>query len=131
MEKLGVSVVIPNYNRCRDVIECINSIKASTCQPKEIIVVDDCSTDDSVDQLKGLDVMLLEHGENRGQGAARNSGAENATGEIVVFIDSDVVVYPDVLKKMTDRFKSDRTLSVVVGVPDKSNKYHNLATIHF
>jgi cellulose synthase/poly-beta-1,6-N-acetylglucosamine synthase-like glycosyltransferase len=75
--------------------------------------------------------MLLEHGENRGQGAARNSGAENATGEIVVFIDSDVVVYPDVLKKMTDRFRSDRTLSVVVGVPDKSNKYHNLATIHF
>ncbi len=94
-------------------------------------MVDDCSTDDSVDQLKRLDVMLLEHSENRGQGAARNCGAENATGEIIVFIDSDVVVYPDVLKKMMDRFRSDRTLSVVVGVPDKSNKYRNLATIHF
>jgi len=129
--ELNASVIIPNYNRSRDVIKCVNSIQASTCPPKEIIVVDDCSTDDSVSQLRKLDIVVLENDENKGQGAGRNSGARIAAGEVLVFVDSDVVVYPDAIEKLMNRFEGDKTLSAVVGVPDKSSECHNLATTHF
>ncbi len=129
--KSKISVVIPNYNRGRQVLECIASIEKSSLTPDEIIVVDDCSTDDSVDVLGLQNIKLIKHSENKGTAAARNTGVRNSKGEIIVFIDSDVVIHEDTIRKCVDVFKGDETISVIVGLPDKTNRYQGVCTGHF
>ncbi|MHB9111514.1 MAG: glycosyltransferase family 2 protein [Thermoleophilia bacterium] len=129
--KLNVSVVIPNYERGEEVLECINSIRKSSLLPQEIVVVDDCSTDNSVEILKSNNVKVIEHIENRGPATARNTGAKNSKGEIIVFIDSDVVIHNDTIQKCVELFQRDETISVIVGLPDKTNKYQGIVTAHF
>ncbi|MHB9053947.1 MAG: glycosyltransferase family 2 protein [Thermoleophilia bacterium] len=129
--KSNVSVIIPNYERGEEVLECINSIRESVYPPGEIVVVDDCSTDNSVELLRSNGITVVEHSENRGTATARNTGANNSTGEILVFIDSDVVIHEDTIQKCVDRFENDQTVSVIVGMPDKTNKYPGVVTAHF
>ena len=85
-----VSVIIPNYNRASLVGETIRNMLAQTLPPCEIIVVDDGSTDNSVEVIRafGSRVRLLQQ-TNRGPGAARNAGLAVASGEFVQFMDSD------------------------------------------
>jgi GT2 family glycosyltransferase len=85
-----VSVIIPNYNRASLIGETLNNMLRQTRPPDELIVVDDGSTDESVDVIKrfGDRVKLLRQA-NSGPGAARNLGFEHATGEFVQFFDSD------------------------------------------
>jgi GT2 family glycosyltransferase len=128
---LNISVVIPNYGRGEEVLECINSIRKSSFLPQEIVVVDDCSTDNSVEILKSNNIKVIEHSENKGTAAARNTGAKKTNGEIIVFIDSDVVIHKDTIQKCVQLFQRDETISVIVGLPDKTNKYQGIVTAHF
>lgn len=91
-----VSIVIPVYNVEQYVDECLESVRQQTYENLEIIVVEDCSTDNS---LKALEphlgderVRLIRHQQNGGLSAARNTGIEAATGEYLMFVDSDDVV---------------------------------------
>ncbi|MBY6104730.1 glycosyltransferase family 2 protein [Marinobacter nauticus] len=91
-----VSIVIPIYNVEQYVDECLESVRQQTYKKLEIIVVEDCSTDNS---LKALEphladerVRLIQHKQNGGLSAARNTGIEAATGEYLMFVDSDDVV---------------------------------------
>src|SRR5690554_5458375 len=91
-----VSIVIPLYNVEQYVDECLESVRQQTYENLEIIVVEDCSTDNS---LKALEpyladerVRLIQHEQNGGLSAARNTGIEAATGEYLMFVDSDDVV---------------------------------------
>ncbi|ABG41571.1 glycosyl transferase, family 2 [Paraglaciecola sp. T6c] len=87
-----VSVVIPVYNSQSYIADCIDSVLAQTYQDFEIIVIDDGSTDSSLDILKSYQkkqkIKLLQI-ENSGQSVARNLGIEQATGKYLIFIDSD------------------------------------------
>lgn len=87
-----VSVVIPVYNSELYISDCIDSVLAQTYPHFEIILVDDGSTDRSLDILKSYQenpkIRLLQI-ENSGQSVARNCGIEHATGQYVIFIDSD------------------------------------------
>lgn len=130
-KKLDVSVVIPAYNRGEDVLDCVRSIQKSLFQPKEIVVVDDGSTDNSVELLKSNNITVIEHGNNRGTAAARNTGAKHTTGEIIAFIDSDVIIHEDTILKLVEVFQHDETISVIVGLPDKTNKFQGICTEHF
>ena len=91
-----VSVIVPVYNVERYVDECLASIRAQTYANLEILVVEDCSTDGSLQALAPhLDdprVRLIRHEKNGGLSAARNTGIEAATGEYVMFVDSDDLV---------------------------------------
>jgi hypothetical protein len=84
------SVIIPTYNRLGYLKDCLASVKAQSCSPLDIIVVDDGSSDGSVEWLRVAhpDVRLIEQ-ENAGPGAARNRGAAEARGEYLAFLDSD------------------------------------------
>lgn len=87
----GISVVIPNFNRCGLVNETLRNVLAQTLLPFEVIVVDDGSTDGSVASLRaefGDRIRLIEQ-LNQGPGAARNAGLEVATGEFIWLMDSD------------------------------------------
>lgn len=88
-----ISVIIPVYNMERYLRECLDSVLAQTLQDIEVICVDDGSTDHSYDILleygrKYRNVVILQQ-ENRGAGAARNSGMEHAKGKYLCFMDPD------------------------------------------
>lgn len=86
----SVSVIIPNYNREKLVVETIQNMLNQSLPPDEIIVIDDGSTDNSVEVIRafGSRVTLIQQ-ENQGPGAARNAGLAIATGEYIQFMDSD------------------------------------------
>ncbi|MEA5516908.1 glycosyltransferase family 2 protein [Nodularia sp. UHCC 0506] len=85
-----ISVIIPNFNRENLVGETIQNMLGQSLPPHEIIVVDDGSTDGSVDVIRsfGSRVTLIQQ-ENKGPGAARNAGLAVATGDYIQFMDSD------------------------------------------
>src|SRR4030042_1780272 len=94
------SIIIPIYNRERFIARAINSCLKQDFEDFEIIVVDDGSTDKSVDVVKGYTdtrIKLICHEVNRGVGPARNTVVKLATGEWVVFLDSDDELLPGAL----------------------------------
>lgn len=92
------SVLIPCYNQARHIEEVVRCVMAQTCPPDEIIVVDDASTDESVQVLGRLPVLLLQHEHNQGPAAARNTALEAASGDIVLYIDADAYAEPHLIK---------------------------------
>lgn len=89
MKNLKVSVIIPAYNEEKVIGECIKSLLEQTYPEKEIIFIDDGSTDKTVEIIKSYPVKLLQQN-HRGPGAARNLGAKEAKGKILVFVDADM-----------------------------------------
>lgn len=92
-----VSVIIPCYNYAYFLEECIESVIGQTYMPKEIIIVDDCSTDGSPDVIRKLErkyniVKGVFQKENGGVSRARNKGVIEATSEYVTFIDADDIM---------------------------------------
>lgn len=93
-----VSVIVASRNYGQFLAECLTSINHQTVQPKEIIYVDDGSTDDSVDvatRIGGVTVLALPH---RGAPAARNSGVKASTGSLLLHVDGDDILPPDFLE---------------------------------
>ena len=87
-----ISVVIPSYNRASTILECVNSILKQTYSNIEIIIVDDCSTDNTdeiVKQLTDKRVRYYKLEKNMRACFARNFGADHALGEYIAFQDSD------------------------------------------
>ncbi len=126
-----ISVIIPNYNDAETLPLCLQATLALDYPDFEIIVVDDKSTDNSIEAIKKYQIKLLTHMKNRGQGAARNTGAKQAEGEILLFIDSDVCIKKDTLKKIVYIFYDKKNIEAVVGMPDKKCIYKNLSSMHF
>jgi glycosyltransferase involved in cell wall biosynthesis len=98
-----ISVVIPVYNREGFIARAIDSVLSQTLKPLEIIVVDDGSSDGTVDILAAYhDKIKVIRQENAGVSAARNSGIKAAKGEWICLLDSDDVWYHDKLKLQRD-----------------------------
>lgn len=98
-----VSAVIPTYNRARVVSEAIDSVLGQTYPHVEVIVVDDGSTDDTLEMLKSYgDRIRLVSQENRGPAAARNRGVAASRGEIIAFLDSDDLWLPTKLERQVE-----------------------------
>ncbi|UUM62086.1 glycosyltransferase family 2 protein [Streptococcus suis] len=99
-----VSVIIPMYNAADYITETINSVLKQTYQNYEIIVVDDCSTDQSVVLVKEMmtwvpDLNLLENPTNSGVAISRNKGVAAAHGRYICFLDADDLWLPTKLEK--------------------------------
>lgn len=106
-----VSVVIPSYNREDKIQMAVNSVLNQTYQDFEIIIVDDCSLDGSVEvikQMKDPRIKLIELKENKGACAARNRGVEEAKGEWIAFQDSDDEWLPDKLEKQLAQLEQEQ-----------------------
>lgn len=90
MYRSSVSVIIPCYNRASLIGATIQNMLEQTLPPDEIIVVDDGSTDNSVEIIKsfGSRIKLIQQ-TNQGPGAARNAGLRLSKGELIQFMDSD------------------------------------------
>lgn len=101
MSSPSFSVVIPTYNRAPLLMRTLNSVFAQTYPATEVIVVDNASTDDTVDVLEPLvrngQIVFIRHSINRERAASRNTGMNRATGDYVTLLDSDDLMYPSAL----------------------------------
>ncbi|HYC60599.1 MAG TPA: glycosyltransferase family A protein [Thermoanaerobaculia bacterium] len=94
------SVIMPVYNRAAVVGRSINSCVQQDFESFELVVVDDGSSDGTVDAIRSFKdrrIRLIAHERNRGRGPARNTGMAAARGEWLVFLDSDDELLPDAL----------------------------------
>lgn len=102
----NVSVIIPCYNVENKISKCLDSLSHQTVRNFEVIFVDDCSTDNTVDKINrfridsDLDIKLLKLESNSGPGIARNEGIKIAAGEYLCFCDSDDRYAYDFIEKM-------------------------------
>lgn len=94
------SVIVPSFNRRQFLLPCLESIRVQRHRAEEVIVVDDGSTDGSREMLSGLDDVKTIHQANAGAGAARNTGAAEARGDYLAFLDSDDLWFPWSLEVM-------------------------------
>jgi glycosyltransferase involved in cell wall biosynthesis len=112
-----ISVVIPLYNKERSIAATLDSVLAQTYTDYEVIIVDDGSTDNSLQVVRkrirelGTNRVRVIHQENGGVSPARNKGIEEATGEYVAFLDGDDLWDKDFLTTMSQ---------LIVEFPDKS-----------
>ena len=105
MQTPAVSVVIPNFNRAAVVLRAVESVLAQTLGDFELLIVDDASTDDSLQVLGTLTdprIRVIAHESNRGAGAARNTGISEARAAWVAFQDSDDYWLPEKLERQMD-----------------------------
>jgi cellulose synthase/poly-beta-1,6-N-acetylglucosamine synthase-like glycosyltransferase len=99
------SVVVPTYNRARIVERCVDSCLAQSFADFELIVVDDHSTDDTVQALERYGdsrLRLVVHDRNRGISPSRHTGVVNASGEWIVIVDSDWELMPGALSRLRE-----------------------------
>ncbi|MCX7001034.1 MAG: glycosyltransferase [Candidatus Sumerlaeota bacterium] len=108
-----ISIIIPAYNCEETIVRCVASILHLTWGNKEIIIIDDGSTDATPDILKGYggDIRIIRT-PNAGPSRARNIGVREATGEFIAFTDSDCIVAEDWLDELFKGFVSEKTAGV-------------------
>ncbi len=114
----GLSFVVPVHNNAQDLDLCLSALQVAAVPGSEIIVVDDHSTEEirAVAAAKGATFVRLDR--NSGPSSARNAGAREATGDILFFVDSDVVIAPDAVTRLLAVFARDPTIDAVFGSYD-------------
>ena len=108
-----VSIIIPTFNGGARIAACLDAVRAQTSERDvEILVVNDGSTDNTEEVVRAYPGIRLISQSNGGPAAARNRGALEARGEIIVFTDDDCVPTPGWLTAMTDPFKDPDVVGV-------------------
>ncbi len=113
-----VSVIIPVFNSGPFLGKCLQAVKDSIYAPVEIIVVDDCSTQEVTRIIKQEGITVYRLPRRLGPAAARNYGASRAKGNYLVFLDSDVVIRKDTIQKIIKDFQAQPGISAVFGSYD-------------
>jgi len=113
------SVIVPAYKVQAYLPQCLDSVLSQSCTDLELIAVDDRSPDACgaiIDEYAARDVRVkaVHLPENQGLGRARNAGIAEATGEYLVFLDSDDTLTPDALRAVADRIKETGEPDVLV-----------------
>ena len=116
----SVTVLIPTFNRAELLLEALDSILAQTRQPDEIIVINDGSTDDTIDRLKAYrsDVKILNQ-ENSGKSAALNKALKVAKGDLIWVFDDDDIAEPDALEILLGLLEANPDADFAYGRHDR------------
>lgn len=129
-----ISIIIPVYNEAGVITTCLESLGKQTLKPTEVIIIDDGSTDKSWDVISGIkDIKVIRvikiQQVHSGPGAARNLGALQAKGKILVFVDADMRFAPDFLADLTElvrQGKSSGTFSTEEFIDNWNNVWARL-----
>lgn len=119
-----VSVIIATYNRADLLTRAVNSVLAQSFTDYEIIVVDDCSSDDTQEVIRTFTdprVRPLRHETNQGAAAARNTGISQAKGEYIAFLDDDDECTPNRLADQVSALDSNPNVGMVYGWIEEVN----------
>jgi len=110
-----LTIIVPTYNRERDVLELIASIKKSVYRDFRIVVVDDCSTDNTAAEIKNKcsDIIVLRNEKNLGAAASRNFGIKKFIddSDFFLFLDSDEVIESNTISYLLDALKIDENIA--------------------
>jgi len=132
-----LSVVVPARNASATLARCLEAVVAQSSADIEVTVVDDCSSDDTRAIAARYPVRLIALPEHQGVAAARNRGAEQARGEIIFFLDADVVLAPGGMERVLATMANPQTGAVIGSydsAPDDQSivsRFKNLAHHHF
>jgi len=127
-----VSVIIPVFNSEKFIVEAIKSVLAQTYQNFEIILVDDCSTDNSVSLIEILRkneprIHLFKNKVNSGAAISRNRALNEANGQYVAFLDSDDSWYPNKLSQQIN-LMINKNAFLIFGSIEMVNEYGELVS---
>ena len=126
-----VSVIIPVYNSRKRLAACLDHVAAMDYPNLEVIIVDDCSTDGSLEICRTYEKKVpyfhVITKKNEGVSAARNRGIKEAHGKYIQFVDSDDLVKKEAASLMVKRMEEDKSDVVIAGYYDeKAGKFHNI-----
>ena len=115
MGNIKFSIIIPTYNSEKYIEKCLENVLSHTHKNIEIIVIDDCSTDNTVKVLEKYEnIKLYKTKENSRQGAATNIGLEHCSGDYILFIDSDDSLYDiNVIERIADKINSSNNPDII------------------
>ena len=119
-----VSVIITTYNRASLLTRAVNSVLAQTHTNYELIIVDDCSQDNTgevIDSFADPRIRVVRHDTNRGSAAARNTGIAHALGEHIAFLDDDDECTPNRLSDQVCVLDTNPNVGVVYGWVEEIN----------
>lgn len=110
-----ITILIPNYNGKKWLKQCLPTVIKSTYSNKEILVVNNGSTDDSAEFLQNNypNVKVLEIKKNRGYAGANNLGVRKASGKYVLLLNNDTQVTPRFLEPLVEKMEKDKTIGAV------------------
>lgn len=150
IEKPLISIIVPVYNVERYIDACLDSIKQQTYKNLEIILVEDCSTDNSNQiiqaHLADQRIRIIQHKVNGGLSAARNTGMQAATGEYMMFVDSDDLIEStlvcscwqaavesgaDVVLLTSKPFQDGESVQVIADSDYKANSYKLMTEVDY
>ena len=133
-----ISVIIPTFNRAKMVCDCVKSVLATGYPALEVIVVDDCSPDDTKAQIAstfGTDsrIKYLRNNRNSFQAVSRNNGRKAAHGTYLLFLDDDNIVHPEIFTEILKVFKAHPNAGLVAPMaihqrPGKENAIWSLGS---
>jgi hypothetical protein len=120
---LKVSIIILNWNGGEDILECLKSVKDIDYPDYEIIVVDNGSTDNSVEEIKRTfpDIKLIQNDKNLGFPEGANVGIRAAAGGYIMLLNDDTVVARNILKDLVEAMGSNAN----IGIAGPMILYHN------
>lgn len=133
---LSISVIIPTFNRADMVCRCVQSILDTGWPKLEVVVVDDCSPDDTAERVKakfGDTVKYIRNEANSFQAVSRNNGARIANGDYLFFLDDDNIVDANIFREFSKAFEANPNLGLVAPMavhmrPGKNNVIWSLGS---
>jgi hypothetical protein len=121
-----LSIIIPAYNSARTIEECLSSVRACAYTDYELIVIDDGSNDNTPARARKYADLLVSYGVHKGRNYARRQGMRAASGEIIVNIDSDVLIKADTLSKIAEFFQAHPQADALTGRLGVYNRFPGL-----
>src|SRR5699024_10679179 len=123
-----ISVIIPVYNTEEFIEKCIESVINQSYNDIEIILINDCSTDNSLQKISNLqkeysNITIFNFDNNRGVGAARNHGINHATGDYIYFLDSDDYLPETTLEILVNNIKDHNIIRGRMKSTNLSNSF--------
>lgn len=129
-KEMKVSIIIPAYNAEKDIARCIKSILCQTYCNFEVIIINDGSVDNTLEELSAFrdDRITIISTENKGVSNARNIGLNTATGEIIGFVDADDYISPAMLETVVSGFNTADVELVVCSFTGNDKKANGRTT---
>lgn len=118
-ENIEISIVIPCYNAYSKMNKCLEMLENQKFKNFEVIIIDDCSTDDSYEKLNAytskslLNIKLIKNNENIGAGKTRNKGIKECNGKYLMFIDADDYISEDCLYILNNIINSNSKIDCI------------------
>ena len=131
MAEPEVSIIIPVHDGGETLFQCLEAATSQKSSALEIIVVDNASTDESADIARKFKCKVISLERNRGAAGGRNAGAAEAHGEILLFVDADIVLPDTAVAKVRSWFNAHPDYSALVGVLSERCPLHNLTSQYF